>query len=173
MTKTIHQGRVIKVTVEEVELPNGGKTVLDVIRHPGASAILPLDGDDVILIRQWRHCAGGWLWEVPAGTLNAGEDLETCARRELVEEAGVEATEMIRAGFIFTAPGFCDEKIHLWIARGLRPARGHLDDDEVIAEVKRVPYDEALAMVASGDVVDAKSIACLLHGLRYRAPSSG
>ena len=168
MTQVVHRGRVIVVTVEDVTLPSGVTTKLDVVRHPGASAILPLDGDCVLLIRQYRHCAAGWLWEVPAGTLNPGESLEACARRELTEEAGVVADELVHVGHTFTAPGFCDEKIHLWVARGLRPAPTHRDEDEVITDVKRVPYDDAVGMVERGEIVDAKSIACLMHGARFR-----
>src|SRR5690349_330779 len=117
MTHSIYQGRIIKLFSEDVKLPTGLEIKLDVIRHPGASAIVPIDGSDVLLIRQYRHCAAGYLWEVPAGTLNAGESPEHCARRELIEEAGVDADELEHAGFIYTAPGFTDEKIHIFIAR--------------------------------------------------------
>jgi ADP-ribose pyrophosphatase len=168
MNRVVHQGRVVQVRVEDVTLPTGLTVQMDVVRHPGAAAILPLDGDDVLLIRQYRHCAAGWLWEIPAGTLNPGEDPETCARRELVEEAGVSCGELVRAGFIYTAPGFCDERIHIFIARELTAAPSHHDVDEVITDVVKRPYDEAVAMVARGEIVDAKSIAALLHGQRFR-----
>lgn len=165
--KHIHKGRVIDVGTEEVTLPTGVRVTLDVIKHPGAACVIPLDGDRVTLIRQWRHCAGGWLWEAPAGTLNPGETPEQCAAREIVEEAGVEAGELIHAGSIFTAPGFTDEKIHIFIARALRPAAKAPDEDEVIVEVKQVPYAECLAMLARGDLQDAKTIAGLLHAQRF------
>jgi ADP-ribose pyrophosphatase len=167
MRKHIFKGRVIDVGTEEVKLPSGLVVTLDVIRHPGASLVVPLDGDRVTLIRQFRHAAGGWLWECPAGTLNPGETPEQCARREVVEEAGVEAGRLDHAGFIFTAPGFCDEKIHIFIARDLRPAPSHHDVDEVITEVRAVPYHDCVAMIGRGEIHDAKTIAGLMHAHRF------
>jgi ADP-ribose pyrophosphatase len=167
MRKHIFQGRVIDVGTEEVTLPSGVTVTLDVIKHPGAALVVPLDGDSVTLIKQWRHCAGGWLWELPAGTLDAGETPEACAAREIVEEAGVRAGRLEHAGAIFTAPGFCDEKIHIFIALDLEPDAARRDEDEVIAEVRVVPYDECLAMVARGEIQDAKTIAGLLHARRF------
>ncbi len=161
--KHIFQGRVIDVGTEEVTLPSGLTVTLDVIKHPGASLIVPMDRDRVTLIKQWRHCAGGWLWECPAGTLNAGETPEQCARRELVEEAGVEAGRLEHAGFIFTTPGFCDEKIHIFIARELSPAKKKPDEDEVITDVRAFRYDDCMRMVANGEIHDAKTIAGLTH----------
>jgi ADP-ribose pyrophosphatase len=163
----IHQGRVIDVGVEDVVLPNGLRVILDVIRHPGAACVIPLDGDRVTLIRQWRHCAGGYLWEAPAGTLGVGETPEQCARRELVEEAGLLASELIHAGAIFTAPGFTDEKIHIYIARGCSPVPVARDEDEVIAEIAQFAYEDCLAMVDRGEVQDAKTIAGLMYARRY------
>lgn len=163
----IHQGRVIDVGVEDVVLPSGLRVTLDVIRHPGAACVIPLDGDRVTLIRQWRHCAGRYLWEAPAGTLGAGETPEQCAHRELAEEAGLQASELIHAGMIFTTPGFTDEKIHIFIARGCSPVPVARDEDEVIVEVVQRRYDECLAMLAGGDLQDAKTIAGLMHARRY------
>ena len=166
--KHIFRGRVIDVGTEEVTLPSGKTVTLDVIKHPGAALVVPVDADGrVLLIRQWRHCAGGWLWEVPAGTLEPGETPEHCARREVTEEAGVVAGKLDYAGFIFTAPGFCDEKIHIYVGRELTPAPKHPDDDEVIVEVKAVAYDECLAMAARGELHDAKTLAGLLHARRF------
>lgn len=167
MRKHIFKGRVIDVGTEEVQLPSGVRVTLDVIKHPGAALVVPLDGDRVTLIRQWRHCAGGWLWECPAGTLNPGETPEQCARREVVEEAGVEAGRLDLAGFIYTAPGFCDEKIHIFIARDLKPVPTHRDEDEVITEVRAVPWDECQAMVARNEIQDAKTLAGLAHVRRF------
>lgn len=169
MRKHIFKGRVIDVGTEDVTLPSGLTVTLDVIKHPGAALVVPLDGDRVTLIRQWRHCAGGWLWECPAGTLNPGETPEECARREVVEEAGVAAGRVDHAGFIFTAPGFCDEKIHIFIARDLSAVETRRDEDEVITEVRAVPYDECLSMVARNEIQDAKTLAGLLHARRFIA----
>lgn len=169
MRKHIFKGRVIDVGTEDVTLPSGLTVILDVIKHPGAALVVPLDGDRVTLIRQWRHCAGGWLWECPAGTLNPGETPEECARREVVEEAGVAAGRLDHAGFIFTAPGFCDEKIHIFIARDLSAVETRRDEDEVITEVRAVPYEECLSMVARNEIQDAKTLAGLIHARRFIA----
>lgn len=167
MRKHIFKGRVIDVGTEQVTLPSGLEVTLDVIRHPGAALVVPLDEDRVTLIRQWRHAAGGWLWECPAGTLNPGETPEQCARREVVEEAGVEAGRLDYAGLIYTAPGFCDEKIHIFIARDLRTAPTERDEDEVIVEVKAVPWSACMEMVARHEIQDAKTLAGLLHARRF------
>lgn len=167
MRTQIFRGRVIDVGTEEVTLPSGVHVTLDVIRHPGAALVVPLDGDRVTLIRQWRHCAGGWLWECPAGTLNPGETPEQCARREIVEEAGVAAGELHAAGFIFVAPGYSDEKIHIFIATALTPAPVARDHDEVITDVRAFTFDETEAMVARGEITDAKTLAGLLHARRF------
>jgi ADP-ribose pyrophosphatase len=167
MRKHIFKGRVIDVGTEQVTLPSGLTVTLDVIKHPGASLVVPLDGDKVTLIRQYRYCAQGYLWECPAGTLNPGETPEQCARREVVEEAGVEAGRLDHAGFIFTAPGFCDEKIHIFIARDLKKAEVHRDEDEVITEVRQVPYAECMDMVARNEIQDAKTLAGLAHARRF------
>jgi ADP-ribose pyrophosphatase len=158
-----HKGRVIDVGTEDVTLPSGVRTTLDVIRHPGASCILPLVDDHVVLIRQFRHCANGWLWEAPAGTLNPGETPEDCALREITEESGLVAGRLEHVGFVFTAPGFTDEKIHLWLAHDCRPAAAHHDEDEVISEVRRFSSDEVDTLLRNGSLCDAKTMAVLLQ----------
>lgn len=158
-----HQGRVIDVGTEDVTLPSGVRTTLDVIRHPGASCILPLVDDGVVLIRQFRHCANGWLWEAPAGTLNPGETPEACALREVTEESGLIAGRIEHVGFVFTAPGFTDEKIHLWLAYDCAPAPAHHDEDEVITEVRRFSPEEVDTLLRNGTLCDAKTMAVLLQ----------
>ena len=158
-----HQGRVIDVGTEDVTLPSGVRTTLDVIRHPGASCILPLVDDGVVLIRQFRHCANGWLWEAPAGTLNPGETPEACALREVTEESGLIAGRIEHVGFVFTAPGFTDEKIHLWLAYDCSPAPAHHDEDEVITEVRRFSPEEVDTLLRNGTLCDAKTMAVLLQ----------
>lgn len=167
MRKHVFKGRVIDVGTEDVRLPSGVSVTLDVIRHPGAALVVPLQGEHVLLIRQWRHAAGGWLWECPAGTLNPGETPEACALREVVEEAGVSAGRLDHAGFIYTAPGFCDEKIHIFVARDLRAVPSQHDEDEVIAEVKAVRWSECMEMLARNEIQDAKTLAGLLHARRF------
>ncbi len=161
----VHQGRVIDVGTEDVTLPSGVRTTLDVIKHPGASCVLPVYADgSVVLLRQFRHCASGHLWEAPAGTLNAGEDPVTCAHRELAEEAGLQG-QLEAAGFVFTAPGFCDEKIFLWLAWDCLAAPMARDDDEVITDVKRFSSDDVKAMIKAGEIADAKTLAVLARFL--------
>jgi ADP-ribose pyrophosphatase len=164
--RIVHQGRSIVVRVERAELPGGRQVDLDVVRHPGAAAIVPFESlDRVLLIRQYRHAAGGTLWEVPAGKLD-GEAPERCAARELEEEVGRRAGRLVPLASILTTPGFTDEVIHLFAAFDLQPVPQQLEDDEVI-EVVPTPFDRALAMVWSGEVRDAKSCLALLHAARH------
>ena len=143
---------------------------LEMIRHPGAAAVLPLyrpgewDGGDeaaVVLLRQFRYAAGGELWEVPAGKLESGESPESCARRELEEEAGLRAREFRPLTTVYTTPGFTDEVIHLFVAVGLEPGEMRHEEREFI-ERHAVPLERALDMVASGQIRDAKTICTLL-----------
>lgn len=160
-SRRIYQGRVVDLRLDDVTLPNGRSITLEVVHHPGAAAIVAIDArDEVTLLRQWRHAAGGYIWEVPAGTLAPGEAPDACARRELREEAGLVATEWTPLGSILTTPGFCDERIHLFLARDLSEAEQQLDHDEVLT-VTRKPLAEALAMIHRGEIEDAKSIAAL------------
>jgi ADP-ribose pyrophosphatase len=136
MIERIYDGKVVNLTIEDASLPNGVVTRLEVMRHPGAAAAVPLHEDGTVtILRQWRHAAGGWLWEIPAGKLD-------------------------KLGSILTTPGFCDEVIHLYLARELTPARQELERDEVI-EVHRVPLAWALARIPTEEIRDAKSIAAL------------
>ncbi len=155
---------VVDFGVESATLPGGVQVDLPVIRHPGASAIVALYPDlNIAMLRQYRHAIGGWLWEIPAGCRNAGEDGLQCARRELGEEARVAAARWDHLGSIITIPIFCDERIEMYMARELSAGEGALDHDEVIT-VGRVPFEETFAMIRRGDIVDAKSIVAL-----YRA----
>ena len=158
-----YRGRSISVFAEEVELSNGRRVTLDIVRHPGAAAVVPfVSEDEVLLIKQFRHAAGGTIFEVPAGKLDGGEDPEACAARELEEEAGQRAGRLERLGEIWTTPGFTDERIHLFAAFELEPVAQRLEADEVI-EVVRVRLDRALEMIWTGELRDAKSALALLH----------
>ena len=157
-SKQIYSGRVVHLHVDTVLLPNGMTVELEVIRHPGAAAVVPLKEDGtVILIRQFRHAAGGFIYEIPAGKLNSGEDPIHCAQRELEEEIGYRAARFELLSSIFTAPGFTDEVIHIYRGTGLTKGRQQLDKDEVL-EVIEVPLQKALAMVREGQIRDAKTI---------------
>jgi 8-oxo-dGTP pyrophosphatase MutT (NUDIX family) len=173
--RDIYRGKIVHLTTEEVRLPTGRRLVLEIVRHPGAAAVAALDTEGrVTLLRQYRHAVGGYLWEVPAGKLDAGESPESCAARELREEAGLAAEHLEPAGSVVTCPGFCDEEIHLFVATGLRPVPQTLAEDEVIDTVRAVPLTEALAMIAAGEIRDAKTIAAVVQaelrrGSRARA----
>lgn len=160
--RLVHQGRSIQVYVEQAALPNGRTVELDVVRHPGASAVVPFASEtDVILIRQFRHAAGGTIYEVPAGKLD-GDTPEACAARELEEEAGQRAGRLEKLATIWTTPGFTDERIHLFAAFDLEPVPQRLESDEVI-ELVRMPLARALELVWSGELSDAKSALALVH----------
>lgn len=158
MTKNIYNGRVITLNIDTVTLPNGVTVDLEMVRHPGAAAVVPLKDDGmVILIRQFRHAAGGFIYEIPAGKLHPGEDPRVCAARELEEEVGYSAGRLDLLSSIFTAPGFTDEVIHIFKATELTTGRQQLDRDEVL-EVIEMPLLEAIRMIEAGAIRDAKSI---------------
>ena len=158
---------VVDLGVETASLPNGVELELAVIRHPGASAIVALDASgNVAMLSQYRHAVGAWMWEVPAGCRNAGEQPLDCARRELGEEAGVAASRWDHLGSIVTIPSFCDERIELFLARELSDGAGVLDHDEVI-RVSRVPFEETFAMIQRGEIIDAKTIVALFRARAF------
>lgn len=158
MTKNIYRGKVVTLNVDTVTLPNGLTVELEVIRHPGAAAMVPVKDDGtVILIRQFRHAAGGFIFEIPAGKLHPGEDPLDCAARELEEEIGYRAGSFELLSSIWTAPGFADEVIHVYKAQGLTQGRQQLDRDEVL-DVVEMSLDEAMARIENGTIRDAKTI---------------
>jgi ADP-ribose pyrophosphatase len=158
MTKNIFTGKVITVNIDTVTLPNGVTIDLEMVRHPGAAAVVPLKDDGtVVLIKQFRHAAGGFIYEIPAGKLHPGEDPMHCAARELEEEIGYVAGRLERLTSILTAPGFTDEVIHIYRATGMTAGRQQLDRDEVL-EVLEIPLKEALTMITAGTIRDAKTI---------------
>ena len=159
-------GFKVHVTTDRVDLPNGRTVMLDVVRHPGASAVVPfLSDDEVLLIRQHRHACNGPLLEVPAGKLDPGESPEACAARELEEEAGQRPGRLEKLGWIWTTPGFSDEKIYLFAAFDLEPVPQRTQADEII-EVVRMGLPEALELIWRGELNDAKSVIALLHAAR-------
>ena len=166
--RSVYQGKIVDLSVDRVELPNGNLCDLELIRHPGAAAVVPVDGDDVLLVRQYRYAAGGWLYEVPAGKLDGGEAPEACATRELEEETGYRTGRLVPMGWIWTTPGFTDEKIWLYLALDLSAARHELQlqDDEILS-VKRMPLAEAVGRATRGEIRDAKSICALLRAPHF------
>ncbi|MDQ7008538.1 MAG: NUDIX hydrolase [Acidobacteriota bacterium] len=172
-SQRVYEGRLLRIDLEQVELPGGGRAELETIRHPGAAAVLPfLDDGRVVLIRQYRHAVGGFIVEVPAGKLDRpGEAPEECAQRELREETGYRCRRLVPLGRILTTPGFTDEVIWLYEAHDLQPGPGACEEGEKI-EVFEVGWEQALALLRRGEIVDAKSVACLAHAaLRRGIPS--
>jgi ADP-ribose diphosphatase len=158
ITRHIYKGKVVTLNVDTITLPNGVRVDLEIVRHPGASAVVPLKEDDtVVLIRQFRHAAGGFIYEIPAGKLSPDEDPVVCAARELEEEIGYRAGSFELLSRIFTAPGFSDEVIHIYKATGLTKGRQQLDRDEVL-EIVEVPLYETIGMIQTGTIRDAKTI---------------
>ncbi len=151
-------GRRVRVRVDEVERSDGHRTTREVIEHPGAVAILAWDGERLAMVRQWRHATGEVLLEVPAGTLEPDEPPIATAERELAEEAGLAAARWEEGPRFWTAPGFCDELMHLYLATGLSPAEAEADPDEVL-EAEWLSLADALAAIDDGRIRDAKTIA--------------
>ena len=173
-TRRVYTGRVINLDVDTVRFPNGSTGELEMIRHPGASAVVPFlsdpAGDDpqVMLIRQYRYAAERYLYEIPAGRLDDGEAPEACARRELREETGCEAMRVEPLITMYTTPGFTDERIHLFLAEGLTRGPVAREADEFI-EVETMPISRALSLVERGEIVDGKTALGLLYAAGFRA----
>lgn len=158
MTRNIYKGRILTLNLETARLPNGTSVELEIIRHPGAAAVVPVKDDGtVVLIRQYRHAVGGFIYEIPAGKLQPNEEPLICAARELEEEIGYRAASLELLTSIFTAPGFADEVIHIYKGTGLVPGNQQLDQDEVL-KIVEFPLHEALMMVQDGTIRDAKTI---------------
>ncbi len=170
----IYRGRVVHLRLERARLPDGRSTSLELIVHPGASAIVPLAGDGrVWLVRQWRHATGSWLLEVPAGKLEPGEEPRACAMRECEEETGWRPQRLIELGVLWTTPGFTDEQIHLFLGLDLIEGTPGLQADEALTAVA-VPLEAAVRMALEGEIADGKSIVALLRAHHHcRECSSG
>ncbi len=171
-TTRAYTGRVISVDVDEVRFPDGSIGSLEMVRHSGASAIVPLldeanDDPLVLLIRQYRYAANGYLYEIPAGRLDAGESPTDCAIRELREETGYRAARVEPMFTMFTTPGFTDEKIHLFLARELTPGATAREADEFM-ELVPTRLSLALSMVERGEIQDAKTALALLFAAGFR-----
>lgn len=167
-TKRIHTGRVINLDVDTVRFPDGSTGELEMIRHPGAAAVVPFASDPegpdptILLIEQYRYATGGPLLEIPAGRLDKGEDPADCARRELLEEVGVTAGRLERLISIWTTPGFTDERIHLFWAADLKTGQHAREPDEFI-EVIPKPLSEVLTLIREGRICDAKTVSAILY----------
>jgi ADP-ribose pyrophosphatase len=172
-TVTLHRGRVFELLRENITLENGVSVDLDIIRHPGASAIVPVSNQDsLLLVRQYRHAVGDFIWEIPAGTLNPNETPLECAKRELIEETGFSANKWEKLGEITPVPGYSDERIHIFLCGELTPARQDLDKDEVLG-VHEIRLDEAVKMIGEGLIQDGKTICGLFLLTRWRKDRGG
>lgn len=172
-SRRIHTGRVVSLDIDTVQFPNGNVGELEMLRHPGAAAVLPFLDDPgdpnprVLLIRQFRHATDGWLWEIPAGRREHGEPPLATAHRELAEETGYRAATMEPLTAIWTTPGFTDEVIHLFAASGLTPGATAHERDEVM-ELHEVPWSEVLRMVREQEIVDTKTLSAILFTATVR-----
>ena len=165
-SREIYRGRTFNVDVDQVRLPNGKEVELELVHHRGAAAVVPvLDDGTVLLVRQYRYATGGWLLEIPAGKLDNGESPETCAGREAEEEVGYRPSRLEPLGWIWSTPGFADEKIWLFLATGLELTQQGLEEDEVL-QIERMPFQQAVEKAASGEIHDAKSAVALLRAAR-------
>jgi ADP-ribose pyrophosphatase len=170
----VYSGRIVNLDIDTVRFPNGSLGELEIIRHSGASAVVPFltdpDADDaqVLLIKQYRYAADGYVYELPAGRLDPGEEPEACARRELREETGCTARSFEYLYTMYTTPGFTDEKIHLFMATGLTMGDTGHESDEFLT-VETVTLARALEMIRDGIIQDAKSALGLLYAAGFRA----
>ncbi len=161
--KLVYAGHVVNLGIETVRLPTGDSMELEVVRHPGGAAVVAVDDQlQVCLIRQFRHAAGGWLWELPAGKIDAPETPDNTAERELREEAGLTADHWQALGSFLSTPGFCDERIHLYLATSLHVTANEPHPHEVI-EVHWKPFSEALDMCNRNEIDDGKTLLGLMR----------
>ena len=173
-SRRVYTGRVISLDVDRVRFPDGSEGELEMVRHPGASAIVPFLSDpagpdpQVLMIRQYRYAAEGYLYEIPAGRLDEGEDPADCAARELKEETGCTAEQIERLFTMYTTPGFTDEKIHLFMAVGLTHGESAREADEFVEAVP-MTLSHALELIERGEIQDAKTALGLMYAAGYRA----
>jgi ADP-ribose pyrophosphatase len=166
-SRIIFEGKVVRLYVDLVRLPNGVEAEREVIRHWGAVGMVPIDEDGcVFMVRQHRHATGEELVEIPAGKLDPGEDPLDCGKRELMEEIGYSAAEWLKLAVFYTSPGFSDEILHLYLARDLREGTASPEEDEFL-EIMHLPLSEALRMVSRGDIKDSKTVAGLSLSSMY------
>lgn len=171
-SRVIHDGRVVHLSMDRVRFPDGKEGELELIRHKGAAAVVPILGDpgdrdpEVVLVHQYRYAAGGAVYEIPAGLPRDGEGWESCARRELEEETGYVGETFTPLARFFTTPGFTNEEIHLYLATGLERGRVRRDEDEYI-EVVHFPLSRVLEMIRAGEIMDGKSMVGLLFVDRF------
>lgn len=163
----VYDGVIVRVKLDTAELPNGKHASREVVEHPGGVAVLPVDSDGrVTLVRQFRYPFQKVLLEAPAGKLERGEDHRLCGARELEEETGMTADELVYLGVLYLSPGYSDEVLHLYLARGLHQGACHPDEDEFLA-LERMPFARLLELVMADEIHDAKTVAVALKAKAY------
>ncbi len=161
-SRTVFEGKIITVKVDKAMLPNGAEASREVVEHPGGVCILALCEDGTVpVVRQFRYPLGDVMLELPAGKLEYGEEPRPAAIRELGEEVGLEPGELTDLGFIYVSPGFCTEKLHMYLARDVKSVPVHPDEDEFL-DVEYVPFDTLAEQVMSGRITDGKTVATVL-----------
>lgn len=161
-SRRVYDGRILNLRIDDVRTPSGIETLREVIEHRGAVALIAFDAAQrLLLVRQYRHAVQRATLEIPAGTLEQGEDPEQCATRELREETGFVAARLERIGGIYPSPGFCTEYIHLYLALDLTQATAQPEADEAI-ELERLSWEDVMERVRAGDIADGKSVSALL-----------
>ena len=167
-SELIFDGCIISVYKDTVSLPNGNISTREVVRHKGATCVVPItDEGEILAVRQYRYALGQVTLEIPAGKLDPGEEPAVCALRELAEETGMTAERLIPLGKLYSAVGFCDEVLHMYAATGLKPHDLSPDEDEFLAVVK-IPCDTFRRMILDGEVTDAKTMSAILKVLYLR-----
>jgi len=162
-----YKGVIISVTLDQVELCDGKKTLREVVHHPGGVGVLPLDADgSCYMVRQYRYPVGDTVLEIPAGKIDHHDAHLNTAVRELSEETGLSADEFVDLGCCFTSPGYTDEIIHVYLARGLHRGKSHLDEGEFL-NVEKVPFEELLKMVMENRIIDAKTVIAVTKAKIY------
>jgi ADP-ribose pyrophosphatase len=171
-SEQLYKGRIFTLNRDTIRFPDGSVSEFDIVRHPGASAVVPFmsdpAGDDpqLLLLRQYRYAAGGYIYEIPAGRLDEGESPAACAVRELKEETGCTAEQLVPLTTMFTTPGFTDEVIHLFMATGLTHGEANREADEFV-DIVIMGLSEALELIHSGEIVDAKTAVGILYAAGF------
>jgi ADP-ribose pyrophosphatase len=171
-TERIHTGKIIKLDRDTVRYPDDSQADLEIVRHPGASAVVPFltdpEGEDpqILLLRQYRYAADGYIYEIPAGRLDPGESPATCAARELKEETGCTAKSIVPLFTMLTTPGFTDELIHLFLATGISHGESAREEDE-FADVVVMRLSEALELIQKGEIPDGKTALAILYSAGF------
>ena len=160
-----HAGKVFNLIVDEIEYPSGNRAIREIADHPGGAVAVPvLDDGSLLLVRQFRYPLKDYTLELPAGKLSPGEDPMVCAERELKEETGYTAEKLTKLTAIYTTPGFCNERLHIYLAQRLKksPTGQQLEEGELDLTVEQLPFSKAVAMIESGEIVDSKTICGIL-----------